>query len=126
VSGKGTRFILANTEQLHSKIQDMSERIRTLEDALQSYHSERIAVGLEVHPLLRAEYLEIKSTMGLYRCVQPRPSESNPTTSGSHIKNSSTTDNSFIDDISTFVRQSSSRQASTKGAVASRLLRFYL
>ncbi|KAF9071214.1 hypothetical protein BDP27DRAFT_535225 [Rhodocollybia butyracea] len=36
VSGKGTRFILANTEQLHAKIHDMSEHIRRLEEALES------------------------------------------------------------------------------------------
>src|SRR5260221_70532 len=100
VSGKGTRFILANTQQLHSKIQDMSERIRHLEDALQGYHAERTASGLEVHPLLQSEYLGIKNTMELYGCGKPRSSEITPTTSVSHSRNSSqsTTDNSFNDE----------------------------
>ncbi|TFK69543.1 hypothetical protein BDN72DRAFT_840268 [Pluteus cervinus] len=39
VSGKGTRFILANTEQLHSKIHEMSDRIRHLEEALESQYA---------------------------------------------------------------------------------------
>lgn len=126
VSGKGTRFILANTQQLHSKIQEMSERIRHLEGALQGHHAERAAFGLEVHPLLRPEHLEIKNTMELYTCAQPRSSEITPTTSASHSRNSSqsTTDNDFNDDISTFFPQSSSPQVSRKGDSNTRLLSF--
>jgi hypothetical protein len=67
VSGKGTRFILANTEQLHTKIHDMSERIRHLEEALEAFHSQ---CSTEIHPLLRSEHLGIKSTMGLYGGLQ--------------------------------------------------------
>jgi hypothetical protein len=67
VSGKGTRFILANTEQLHSKIHEMSERIRHLEEALDSLHSQ---CSTEIHPLLRPDYLGVKSTMGLYGGIQ--------------------------------------------------------
>ncbi|KAF5361068.1 hypothetical protein D9756_004648 [Leucocoprinus leucothites] len=58
VSGKGTRFILANTEQLHDKIQEMSDRIRHLEDS--------IRVNNPDSPLLQPELMAIKSTMGLY------------------------------------------------------------
>ncbi|KAG6810784.1 hypothetical protein H0H92_010351 [Tricholoma furcatifolium] len=61
VSGKGTRFILANTEQLHSKIHEMSDRIRQLEEAL-----ERCQCQPQPHSLLAPELLTIKSTMGLY------------------------------------------------------------
>lgn len=67
VSGKGTRFILANTEQLHTKIHEMSERIRHLEEALEALHSQH---STETHPLLRSEYMGIKSTMGLYGGIQ--------------------------------------------------------
>jgi hypothetical protein len=67
VSGKGTRFILANTEQLHTKIHDMSDRIRHLEEALESLQSQ---CSPEPHPLLRPEFLGIKSTMGLYGGTQ--------------------------------------------------------
>jgi len=128
VSGKGTRFILANTQQLHSKIQDMSERIRHLEDALQGYHAERAASGLEVHPLLQPEYLGIKNTMELYSCGNSRSSEITPTTSVSHSRNSSqsTTDSSFNDEIPSFPPQFSSPQVRRKHANGSRLLSVFL
>lgn len=58
MSGKGTRFILANTEQLHAKIQEMSDRIRHLEEAVQKTEPDS--------PLLAPELLAVKSTMGLY------------------------------------------------------------
>lgn len=92
VSGKGTRFILANTEQLHAKIHEMSERIRVLEDSLRNTHRKyeghiRRCPGrdnygshdtqgsaaeegddedIPAHSLLVPELLNIKSTMGLY------------------------------------------------------------
>jgi hypothetical protein len=83
VSGRGTRFILANTEQLHSKIQEMSNRIRSLEDALRALHSQHSANADEVHPLMRADLLGIKSTMGLYSGTQANgaDSPSKPTSS---------------------------------------------
>lgn len=55
-------FVLANTEQLHTKIHEMSTRIRDLEDALKAAHSD--------HPLLDPESLAIKSTMALYTGAQ--------------------------------------------------------
>ena len=67
VSGKGTRFILANTEQLHEKVHDMSDRIRQLEDALQILQSR---ASPEPHPLLSPDLLTVKSTMGLYGGTQ--------------------------------------------------------
>ncbi|KDQ25531.1 hypothetical protein PLEOSDRAFT_1097493 [Pleurotus ostreatus PC15] len=74
VSGKGTRFILANTEQLHSKIIEMSDRIRSLEEALEEIHS---SINTETHPLLASnELLNIKSTMGLYGGTQKGGKES--------------------------------------------------
>ncbi|KAH8104100.1 fungal-specific transcription factor domain-containing protein [Cristinia sonorae] len=56
-AGQGTRFILADTDQLHRKISEMSERIRQLEDALAIFQS---GVSSERHPLLRDELLSIK------------------------------------------------------------------
>ncbi|EMD39931.1 hypothetical protein CERSUDRAFT_112176 [Gelatoporia subvermispora B] len=61
--GKGSRFILANTEQLHEKIKVMSERIRVLEDALQSLHQHH---SNEAHPLLAQELLLIKKSPELF------------------------------------------------------------
>ncbi|KAI8996461.1 fungal-specific transcription factor domain-containing protein [Trametes punicea] len=56
-AGQGTRFILADTEQLHRKIAEMSERIRQLEDALAIFQA---GISHERHPLLRDELLTIK------------------------------------------------------------------
>ncbi|TFK89567.1 hypothetical protein K466DRAFT_597679 [Polyporus arcularius HHB13444] len=56
--GKGSRFILANTEQLHDKIKAMSVRIRELEDALGD-----LKPG---HPLLREDLLLIKKSADLF------------------------------------------------------------
>lgn len=61
------RFILANTEQLHSKIHEMSEHIRRLEEALQSSSS-----SSDAHPLLQPDMLNVKSTMELYGVTQPK------------------------------------------------------
>jgi hypothetical protein len=66
VSGKGTRFILANTEQLHAKIHEMSEHIRRLEEALETSGS------TDSHPLLQPDMLNVKSTMELYGVTQPK------------------------------------------------------
>ncbi|KAI0924355.1 hypothetical protein AcV7_003079 [Taiwanofungus camphoratus] len=56
-AGQGTRFILADTEQLHRKISEMSERIRQLEDTVGIFQA---GVSNERHPLLRDELLAIK------------------------------------------------------------------
>ena len=52
-----SRFILADTEQLHNKIAEMSHRIRQLEDALAIFQS---AVSEEPHALLSDELMKIK------------------------------------------------------------------
>ena len=52
-----SRFVLADTEQLHRKIAEMSERIRQLEDALAIFQA---GISTERHPLLRDELLTIK------------------------------------------------------------------
>ncbi|KAJ3855656.1 hypothetical protein EV368DRAFT_34161 [Lentinula lateritia] len=56
-AGQGTRFVLADTSQLHTKITEMGQRIRQLEDALAISHS---GITNETHPLLRDELLSIK------------------------------------------------------------------
>jgi hypothetical protein len=48
----------------------MSDRIRSLEDALQTLHSEHTDDANQPHPLMEAELLGIKSTMGLYSGTQ--------------------------------------------------------
>lgn len=48
-AGKGNRLVLANTEELHNKIEVMSARIRELEEALRTVHPEGSVLP---HPLL--------------------------------------------------------------------------
>ncbi|KAF5369994.1 hypothetical protein D9758_001145 [Tetrapyrgos nigripes] len=48
---------VADTSQLHTKITEMGQRIRQLEDALAIFHS---SISNEPHPLLRDELLAIK------------------------------------------------------------------
>ncbi|KZT70724.1 hypothetical protein DAEQUDRAFT_724848 [Daedalea quercina L-15889] len=56
-TGKGNRFVLANTESLHDKINQLSTRVRQLEDALEEAHAK---TSLEMHPLLTDELRQIK------------------------------------------------------------------
>ncbi|KAH0832169.1 Choline/Carnitine o-acyltransferase-domain-containing protein [Lanmaoa asiatica] len=71
------RFILANTEQLHAKIIQMSDRIRQLEDALGSLHVKHTA---DLHPLLNQDLLRIKNSLELYS-----PQTGAPVPSSSHL-----------------------------------------
>lgn len=57
INGLDCRFILADTEQLHEKIYEMSNRIRQLEDALAILQS---TVSDLRHPLLAEELLKVK------------------------------------------------------------------
>jgi len=52
-----SRFILANTEVLHDKISQLSNRVRQLEDALGEVYSYNSS---ERHPLLSEDLLQIK------------------------------------------------------------------
>ncbi|KAI0658141.1 fungal-specific transcription factor domain-containing protein [Cubamyces menziesii] len=62
-TGQGTRFILADTDRLHRKIAEMSDRIRQLEDGLAILQS---SVTRELHPLLSPDLLKIKSGLELH------------------------------------------------------------
>ncbi|KAF8897440.1 fungal-specific transcription factor domain-containing protein [Infundibulicybe gibba] len=70
-SGQGTRFVLANTAQLHAKITEMGQRIRQLEDALAIFQA---GISTEPHPLLSAELLSIK--FGPQRGLMPESDQS--------------------------------------------------
>jgi hypothetical protein len=59
-------FVLADTEKLHQKIADMSDRIRQLEDALAILQS---TLTREPHPLLHRDLLTIKSSIELHSAV---------------------------------------------------------
>ncbi|KAH6886070.1 hypothetical protein BKA70DRAFT_1236790 [Coprinopsis sp. MPI-PUGE-AT-0042] len=77
-AGQGTRFILADTDQLHRKIADMSNRIRQLEDALAILQA---SVSDERHPLLSDEHLKMKFGSEALdpKKPQPEPSEEQKT-----------------------------------------------
>ena len=70
-------FILANTEELHGKIAEMSERIRQLEEALAYLHS---SSSSEAHPLLRPELLRIKLSAEIHRAQMTSPKSSSSST----------------------------------------------
>ncbi|KAF9463262.1 fungal-specific transcription factor domain-containing protein [Collybia nuda] len=67
ITGQGTRFVLADTEKLHQKIAQMSDRIRQLEDALAILQSTQTR---ETHPLLHRDLLKIKSSIELHAAVE--------------------------------------------------------
>jgi len=58
------RFVLADTEALHHKISQMSERIRQLEDALAILQS--VVSPGEQHPLLNRDLVAVKSIIDLH------------------------------------------------------------
>ena len=57
-----SRFVLANTDKLHAKLLEMSQRIRQLEDALQIAY---LCSSQKRHPLLSEDLLKIKSGVDL-------------------------------------------------------------
>ncbi|KAI0816939.1 fungal-specific transcription factor domain-containing protein [Trametes gibbosa] len=66
-TGQGTRFILADTDRLHRKIAEMSDRIRQLEDGLAILQS---SVTREPHPLLDPDLVKIKSGLELHSATR--------------------------------------------------------
>ncbi|KAL0578343.1 hypothetical protein V5O48_003657 [Marasmius crinis-equi] len=74
ITGQGTRFVLADTEKLHEKIAQMSDRIRLLEDALTILHNASGAT--DSHPLLDRDSLKIKSIIELHAAVSQGMPES--------------------------------------------------
>lgn len=50
-------FVLASTQELHEKIAELAHRVRELEDALRSSHSQLSNDG---HPLLSDDLLKVK------------------------------------------------------------------
>ncbi|KAI0763745.1 fungal-specific transcription factor domain-containing protein [Trametes elegans] len=57
-TGKGNRFVLASTQDLHEKINQLANRVRDLEDALRTSHAQH---SVETHPLLSEDLLRIKA-----------------------------------------------------------------
>ncbi|THU88687.1 hypothetical protein K435DRAFT_761640 [Dendrothele bispora CBS 962.96] len=59
-TGQGNRFVLASTQELHEKIHELANRVRELEDALRTDHTQ---LTNEQHPLLSDELLKIKAPL---------------------------------------------------------------
>lgn len=57
------RLVLSNTTELHAKIEQLSNRIRELEDALAKLYN---GTSDEPHPLLRQELLVLKLPPGVH------------------------------------------------------------
>ncbi|KAL0069471.1 hypothetical protein AAF712_003506 [Marasmius tenuissimus] len=57
-AGKGNRLVLANTEELHDRIDGLCGRIRELEAALRVL---QMQVSDEPHPLLTPDLLQLKA-----------------------------------------------------------------
>ncbi|KAF7316503.1 hypothetical protein MIND_00169400 [Mycena indigotica] len=74
-AGQGTRFILADTDQLHAQIAAMSQRIRQLEEALAILQG---AVSSERHPLLAQDLLSIKFGAEAHKRVEDPPIKPEP------------------------------------------------
>ncbi|KII88009.1 hypothetical protein PLICRDRAFT_162945 [Plicaturopsis crispa FD-325 SS-3] len=71
-SGKGGRLILADTEELHERIERLCYRIRLLEDALAAIQS---SVSDEQHPLLQEDLLQLKNPSNIQSDIRS-PSQS--------------------------------------------------
>ncbi|KIL65536.1 hypothetical protein M378DRAFT_10667 [Amanita muscaria Koide BX008] len=71
-TGRGNRFVLANTEALHDKINELANRVRQLEDALQTSHALNSS---EIHTLLTPELLQIKRPLERDKVEQTQAKE---------------------------------------------------
>ncbi|KAJ7132086.1 fungal-specific transcription factor domain-containing protein [Mycena epipterygia] len=71
-TGKGNRFVLANTEVLHDKIGELATRVRQLEDGLAQSHSLH---SHQPHPLLAPDLLNIKRPLERERLDAPPKQE---------------------------------------------------
>ncbi|KAK1226259.1 hypothetical protein PQX77_010732 [Marasmius sp. AFHP31] len=68
IYSNASSFILANTEQLHAKILQLSDRVRQLEDGLQTLQATQSS---QPHPLLAPGLLQIKTSQEFYGVPQP-------------------------------------------------------
>ena len=68
----GCRFVLANTEVLHEKIQVLSSRVRELEDALEDAYGH---INGDPHPLLSHELRQIKRPLEREAPEAPKEAE---------------------------------------------------
>ncbi|KAF8718916.1 hypothetical protein AX14_011677 [Amanita brunnescens Koide BX004] len=89
-SGRGSRFILANTEQLHDKIFQLGDRVRQLEDALEILQA---SCSSQQHPLLAPDLRSIKTSQDLYTSQTAPNQHVNSTTQREEAKRNTLTRN---------------------------------
>ncbi|TDL27742.1 hypothetical protein BD410DRAFT_327726 [Rickenella mellea] len=94
-TGQGTRFVLADTERLHRKLSEMSDRIRQLEDALSTLHS-KLSRDADCHPLLQSDLLGIKTLQEVH--ANPDIASRTPKTA---MRTSAAGSNDYIDAFGT-------------------------
>lgn len=83
----GNRFVLANTEQLHTQIERMTRRIRELENGLGAVYS---TISKEKHPLLSGEDTTSQgsSSVDVPMSTPPSlPAEADPSVDGDDVIN---------------------------------------
>lgn len=76
--GKGNRMVLANTEHLHDRIDQITARNRELESALRMLQE---TVSDQPHPLLSMDVLRINTTQGSSSGPSTDSSSKSPSTS---------------------------------------------
>ncbi|KAF7964906.1 hypothetical protein HWV62_1757 [Athelia sp. TMB] len=64
-AGRGNRMVLANTAELHTRIEVLQQRVRELEDALRILHTNYQGSAAQEHPLLSEAMLAIKMGAGV-------------------------------------------------------------
>ncbi|EIW58721.1 uncharacterized protein TRAVEDRAFT_123989 [Trametes versicolor FP-101664 SS1] len=84
-TGKGNRFVLASTQDLHEKINQLANRVRDLEDALRASHTLH---SLDPHPLLSEDLLRIKAPIQRENLINTGATNGNPDEQGADVVDS--------------------------------------
>ncbi|KAI0820381.1 fungal-specific transcription factor domain-containing protein [Trametes gibbosa] len=84
-TGKGNRFVLASTQDLHEKINQLANRVRDLEDALRASHALH---SMESHPLLSEDLLRIKAPIQRENLINTGATNGHPDEQGADVVDS--------------------------------------
>lgn len=78
-------FVLASTQDLHEKINQLANRVRDLEDALRASHTLH---SLDPHPLLSEDLLRIKAPIQRENLINTGATNGNPDEQGADVVDS--------------------------------------